>query len=233
MGPSLHPDVGLTDLNSPFADTVPAEFASGLGLEIKGTCANGFRAALVNRLQTSYRRVVGESIGSPPGETPVLTLSASDEAPEEVCNVELKYQGENVYGVRASALNMDFAGDDVGRVVGQFYLDVENAHVERVGPAPPPPRDVPPFRHALYFSGARQLEYSGGRKGWGWVVGESALIAAGITFTAASIIERNNATPLDPNTEASKAYQGTAYGAVAAILPLRLFAGTMLRKEAR
>jgi hypothetical protein len=230
IGPSLHPNVGLSDLQEPFAHTVPKKFVSGLGLKIEGDCPRGFREGLVYRLGHGYETIVGEQIGSPKGAAPVLTLSVPrGNTSGEVCMARLKYDGNDLYGVTATALapHMGDAGDDVARVIGQFYRDVQAAHYGSGGGNDEgrKERKPPPFSHALIFSGARQLEYSDFKDGWGWVAGESALLIAGVTFTALSIAERNDQPSVDPDLDKARVYQGISYGAFGAIIPLRLFAG--------
>jgi hypothetical protein len=238
LGPSLHPDVGLTDLNSPIAHEVPAVFVSGLGLEVQGECGGGFREALVRRLTESYGKLVGTPIGGVRKGAPVLTLNPKRGAPKETCDVMLRYQDRNLYGVAASAQNMRNAGDDVGRVIGQFYRDVQHAHAAPAGNVAaggnssvptviygPAPRTEPPFSHAFFFSGARQLEYSDGKRGWEWVIAESVLLVAGISLTAAAIAVQNNDMPANPTVDTARLLQGLSYGAFGAVLPLRTVAG--------
>jgi hypothetical protein len=92
------------------------------------------------------------------------------------------------------------------------------------------PRSPPPFLHSLYFSGARQLEYSNGRSGWEWAAGETGLIVAGVVFTGLAISARNHSDPTTADVSKANNYLGAAFTSFGLIIPLRAVAGVVFRE---
>lgn len=84
---------------------------------------------------------------------------------------------------------------------------------------------VPPYLHALYFSGARQLEYSKGQRGWGWAVGEAGLLAVGASLAILAVNARNQSPGTAADTRRANAFLDAAYVSFGLVIPLRLVAG--------
>lgn len=98
------------------------------------------------------------------------------------------------------------------------------AYFSGIAPAEAKPK-APPFAHALYFSGARQLEHSKGKHGWGWAVGEAGLIVAGAGLAILAVNARNQSAGTAADTRRANAFLDSAYVSFGLVIPLRLMAG--------
>jgi hypothetical protein len=83
----------------------------------------------------------------------------------------------------------------------------------------------PPYLHALYFSGARQLEYSKGERGWEWAAGEAGLLAVGAGLAVLAVNARNQSPGTAADTQRANAFLDAAYVSFGLVIPLRLIAG--------
>jgi hypothetical protein len=89
----------------------------------------------------------------------------------------------------------------------------------------------PPYWHSLYFSGARQLEHSGGRSGWAWALGEVGLLATGTVLASLAVNARNDSGR--GSSDSANKYLLGSYGAFLLVLPLRLVSGAVCCDEER
>lgn len=95
----------------------------------------------------------------------------------------------------------------------------------------PRTKKPPPYWHAFYFSGARQLEHTNGRSGWGWAAAETGLLVSAAVFTGLAVHARNQVDPRSGSTSKADRYLGLAYGSLGLVIPLRAVAGALFNEE--
>jgi hypothetical protein len=180
MGPTLHPGVRITDLGDSAAVDAPVVLASAPGLRVSGDCGEPFTDGLRKRLRLSYARDVGPLLEA--GDIPELHLESTASSD---CRARLLVGRQQVYGLLAAttADRIAEAGDDVARVLGQYYRDVRHSVSE------------PPSRwSALLFSGLpylRDQRPENDRIGWTLAATDFALTACGVGTGILAVRERN------------------------------------------
>jgi hypothetical protein len=184
MGPTLHPGVSLSDRQETAALDAPVVLTSAPGLRVIGNCGAQFSDSLKKRLTTSYSadvgRILDESAKERVPELRLVNTVASD------CRAALFVDNVQVYGVVASAPSerMSDAGDDVARVVGQYYRDVHSS----LGPS------INRWT-ALLFSGLPYLrDRSSTNDKTGWILSgiDISLMACGAGTGVGAIAARND-----------------------------------------
>jgi hypothetical protein len=179
----LHPGVSLTDLQQTAVIDAPVVLASAPGLRILGNCGGPFGDGLRKRLSTSYAADVGHLFEErAPERVPELRLGNTVTSG---CKVALLVDDAQVYSIVASAPSerMSDAGDDVAKVVGQYYRDVRSSL------GPPTNRWT-----ALLFSGLPYLrDRSSTNDNTGWILSgaDISLLMCSAGTGAAAVAARN------------------------------------------
>ena len=177
--PTLHQGVRIIDQTERAAVSAPVLLAKAPGLKISGSCGEAFGQRVRTRLKVSYLTDVGPLVEE--GDVPELRL----ETGEVNCRVRLLVGQEQVYGLQVSAAPefMGDAGDDTGRVLGQYYRDVRNAQLQK-----------PSGWNALVLSGLpylRDRRSDNDRLGWILTGVDVAFTSCAVGALAWSIHEHN------------------------------------------
>lgn len=110
---------------------------------------------------------------------------------------------------------LSHAGQELARGISLYYNGATTVR----------PLSPPPFSHALLFSGARQLEWSRGKSGWSWALGEAGLLVAGTAFTLLAVNAKNDADARRASSSKANVFLGVGLSSFGLVLPLRALAG--------
>jgi len=220
---------GVTvSIDSDFASRPPnsAVFA------IRDGCQNSELVAGFRSTASTFRGVkeikllqVGSS--ADPG-VPIVELDAH--RPQDgiaKCAASLTVNGKPMYSMAAfvdskqecsgddRSLQWRHAGEQLATQLGVFYAQ----------PASQSSRAGSPWWHAALISGARHLESSSGRSGWGWAAADIGLLAAGVVFSQLSVSARNDAAMSHRGVEKANALLGIGIASFGLVVPLRALSG--------
>ncbi len=189
LAPSLHYGVTITDLMSPDPAQAPDILHKDLAVQSASPegCGQPLLVALKKRLQKSYQSYIGDV-----AETGVVT--ATIEKNGNGCSVLMKANDVPFYKVLGVGAKPEEVGDDLGRAIGAYYIDVAVLKGIPTRQLPPPPPPPPSHWEAFAVAGAPFMH--GAKSGDRWLGAlyttfDWAGLACGAGATAYAIEYRN------------------------------------------